>query len=384
MTRTILSRCATVLACAALPLAAHAQSTCTRTFTYSPQNPVAGQPVTVSLNVVDSVAPLPSQQDTYFVSAEVDPPGQLPQMTSEIVLFPGVFSFTFTPSYAGRAGIFITDFYNGNEGNTPPCGDVVPQVNTVIDIGSTAPTYDGFKGQYAFAFNGLNPQIQGASTRLAAVGSFSADGLGHITAGIEDINSGAGSSTLVPITGSYTIDAAGHGALTLASRFGVQQLSFFVPASERPQITGTSLFSKDGYVVFGTGSLQLQTATGLNLTDQGDYALNLSGYLPCTSTCNGGDSIFEAGSLSFAANAAGNYGTLSSSIGAVLLPDISLGNTNFSGVDPGTGRFTFTLTQGPLPAVPFVGYTIDGVHLLLLSTDSHKTTYLLHGTAVHQ
>ncbi len=381
MARILLSRCTTILACAALSFAAHAQTTCSSTTTYTPQNPVFPQPITVNITTTDSVTPpyISSYAGSYYAN-EAGYPSQGRQSTFDA---PSSFSFTFTPFAAGPVSVGFSGLALDPN---PVCGESIGGGTTIQVAAPTAPppTYDGFKGQYAFAFNGLNPQIKGASTRLAAVGSFTADGQGHITAGTEDVNSGAGSSTLVPITGSYTIDAMGKGALTLASSFGVQQLRFFVPKLELPLLSGTSLFSRDGYVVFGTGSLQLQTVPTADLRDLGDYALNLSGYLPCTSTCNGGESIYEAGSLAFAANPDGTYGTLSGSVGAVLLPDVFLGYTNFSGVDPVTGRFTFTLTQGPLPVVNFVGYTVDGVHLLLLSTDSHKTTYLLSGTAVQQ
>ncbi len=389
MNRTRFGQCAGIFAGAVLAAAAQAQSSCTSTLTYTPQNPVVGQVVTVTLNVVDSVPPAPGQDQQYLVVAQAYQEGYPLQGNGEGSLssFPGGFSFTFAPYSPGQVSLYVYSQAFGSGAANSTCGNPGPGANAVVTVApppTVKPKYDGLKGQYAFAFNGLNAQIQGASNRLAAVGSFTADGQGHITAGTEDANSGAGSSTLVPITGSYTLDAAGNGALTLTSSFGVQHLSFFAPAIELTRITAASLFSTDGSILFGGGSLQLQTVPTAAPTTLGAYSLGLSGYMPCTSTCNGGDSIYESGSLSFDTAAGGPHGTLSGSAGTVLLANSPVGDTQFAGVDPVTGRFTFTLSQGQFPSVHFAGYTVDGLHLLLVSTDSHQTTYLLSGTAVQQ
>ncbi len=399
MNRILFGRCAAFLAFAALATAARAQTTCTGALTYTPQNPVFPQPITATFTAQSSAAPTSTQNGTYLLTFSASEPGvpvfaPAPDSGFEITTVPDAVSYTFTPFQPGAVTLRVGTQSMYSFGLTPLCGEFGPGATTVIQVAPTPvtqPTYDGLKGQYAFAFNGLNPQIQGASDRLAAVGSFTADGQGHITAGTEDVNSGAGSSTLVPISGSYTIDAAGNGALTLASSFGVQKLSFFVPKFEQtqlnnpvPQITGVQLFSTDGYVVFGGGSLQLQDVPTATPTELGAYALGLSGYLPCSSTCNGGASIYESGSLSFDTVAGGPHGTLSGSVGAVLLPSSPVGDTQFAGIDPVTGRFTFTLSQGQFPPLHFAGYAVDGLHLLLVSTDSHKTTYLLSGTAIQQ
>ena len=387
MNCTPLARRALFFALAALPIAAHAQTTCTSTLTYTPQNPVFPQPITVTIVTTDSVTP-PYDSDylgNYYANEAGDPM----QGKQSVFGAPGSFSFTFTPFAPGSVSV---GFSGQAMDPNPVCGEYIG-VGTTIQVGPAVapPTYNGLNGQYAFAFKGLNPQIKGASSRLAAIGSFTADGLGHITAGTEDVNSGAGSSTLVPITGSYIIDAAGNGVLKIASSFGVQQLSFFVPTQELaqpngpvPQITGLQLFSTDGYVVFGNGSLQLQKVPEATPSELGAYSLSLSGYQPCSTTCNGGAAVFESGSLSFDAAPGGPHGTLSGSIGAMLLPSSPVGDTEFAGIDPVTGRFTFTLSQGQLAPLHFAGYALDGLHLLLLSTDSHRSTYLLSGTAIQQ
>ena len=385
------NRYAVFFALAVLPCAAHAQTTCTGALTYSPTAPVFPQPITATFTAQSSAPPTATQNNTYLLTFSADEAGYpsfLPPADAgfEVSTTPDQVSYTFTPYAPGPITLSIGTQSMYYFGLTPLCGQFGPGGTTVVNVApppTTPPTYNGLRGQYAFAFHGFNPQIQGASNRLAAVGSFTADGQGHITAGTEDVNSGAGSSTLVPVTGTYTLDAQGNGTLKLTTSFGTQQLSFFASSYQIPAITSVPIFSTDGYVVFGTGTLQKQTIPSSDLSDLGSYALSLAGFLPCASTYNGGASVYESGSLSFdtATGTGITHGTLSGSAGAVLLPSSPVGDTGLSTLDPVTGRFTFTLTQGSLPALHFAGYAVEGVNLLLLSTDSHETTYLLSGTA---
>jgi len=70
-------------------------------------------------------------------------------------------------------------------------------------------------GQYAFVTSG--EVLSGTTvTSLARVGSFTADGQGHITGGVEDVNAEGQVSSAVAITGgSYTVHADGRGFMNL-------------------------------------------------------------------------------------------------------------------------------------------------------------------------
>ena len=391
MTFSALSRCVALLACAALPFTAHAQITCGGTLTYSP--PSLDTPIALTFTSQSSAPPTSTQSTAYTLQVEVVEPGA-PAITTNgsggrlsITNTPYSLPFSFTPFEPGQITVHATTTAIDSPGQTPLCGEVGPSATILINYGllTAPPAHDAFLGQFAFSFNGFNAKIQGISTQIAAIGSFTADGNGHITAGTEDVNSGAGSSTLIPITGSYTIDPLGNGLMKIESSFGVQQLSFFLPSLQSFNATNVPIFSTDGSVVFGTGLMQRQSVSGVySIPYLGSYAVSLAGYLPCTATCDGGAPVYESGSLSFDAAPGGPHGTLSGSVGAVLLPNSPVGDTQFADVDPTTGRFTFTLSQGQLPPLHFVSYTIDGLHLLLLSTDSHQITYLLSGTAIQQ
>src|SRR5260370_7292139 len=75
-------------------------------------------------------------------------------------------------------------------------------------------------GQYAFVTSGevFTPGSISA-TPLSRVGSFTADGQGHITGGVEDVNAAGTPTNAISISGgSYTISADGRGTLSLSFR----------------------------------------------------------------------------------------------------------------------------------------------------------------------
>jgi len=77
-------------------------------------------------------------------------------------------------------------------------------------------TKASLNGQYAFVTNGESFTGGLSATPLARTGSFTADGLGNITTGVEDVNAPGMVSPALQITGgSYTVNADGRGTLTL-------------------------------------------------------------------------------------------------------------------------------------------------------------------------
>jgi hypothetical protein len=71
-------------------------------------------------------------------------------------------------------------------------------------------------GQYAFLLRGA-AAVNGYN---AMVGSFTADGSGNITGGLEDINRSAGVVTGLTLTGSYSVGPDNRGCLTLTNSNG--------------------------------------------------------------------------------------------------------------------------------------------------------------------
>src|SRR6266702_1084720 len=93
-------------------------------------------------------------------------------------------------------------------------------------------TNASLNGAYAFSYNGSDAQ-----GFLAVAGSFQADGSGHITSGIEDINSGFGISTNASVTGTYVVRADGRGSATLNSPAGNTTIDFVLVAGGHALVT---------------------------------------------------------------------------------------------------------------------------------------------------
>src|SRR5258708_29999547 len=71
-------------------------------------------------------------------------------------------------------------------------------------------------GQYAFVTNGESFTGGLSATPLARTGSFTADGLGNIAAGVEDVNAAGTNRPSLHITGGhYSVNADRPGTLTL-------------------------------------------------------------------------------------------------------------------------------------------------------------------------
>jgi hypothetical protein len=82
-------------------------------------------------------------------------------------------------------------------------------------------------GTYVFITNGeVCAGCTTAAIPMARVGAFVADGAGHITDGVEDVNVDGGVTNAIPINSgsSYTVNADGRGTLTL--NFGQSTLNF--------------------------------------------------------------------------------------------------------------------------------------------------------------
>src|SRR5690348_2593992 len=82
-------------------------------------------------------------------------------------------------------------------------------------------TNANLNGGFAYSYTGSD-----ARGFLAVAGSFQADGAGHITSGMQDVNSGFGITTNVPVTGTYTVRADGRGSATLNSAAGNTTIDF--------------------------------------------------------------------------------------------------------------------------------------------------------------
>src|SRR5258708_19091913 len=108
---------------------------------------------------------------------------------------------------------------------------------------------------------------------IARVGSFTADGSGHITAALEDVTDAGSLPQLVQFTGgSYSIQANGRGTLTLLSSTGGLQLSIALNSGNAGVMIQIDLNAAS------SGSFTRQTPAAFTQTAiAGSYALAISG-----------------------------------------------------------------------------------------------------------
>jgi hypothetical protein len=181
-------------------------------------------------------------------------------------------------------------------------------------------------GHYAFAMSGADG-VTGAYT--ARVGSFVADGAGHITSGLEDVlnlGAGAAASQVSFSGGTYQLLANGRGVMgLLVAGGGSLQLSFCLKSNA------------SGFLVQTDGAAS--TSGSLNLQTPADFSANAVS----------GKYVFNFSGISFA----GNTPSIISTVGQFSAD----GNGNVTGgvTDVNDGSFT---PSGPL-AIPASSYQLD-------------------------
>jgi len=127
--------------------------------------------------------------------------------------------------------------------------------NTVVGPPPPPPTGNfsnaSLKGQYAFSMSGTE-LCAGQGSFFARAGSFTADGSGHITGGVEDVNVCTGAFTLPFTNSTYSISADGRGTLTLTNSTGTTSYSLTLTSPTQ------GFFAQTDGNATASGSLQRQ------------------------------------------------------------------------------------------------------------------------------
>jgi hypothetical protein len=151
--------------------------------------------------------------------------------------------------------------------------------NTKFAVASAVLTYSNFSLQnsYAFSLRGSDP-----SGLLLRAGSFTADGNGNITAGIEDINNGINSvHPAVSFTGMYSIGGDGRGSITFNDGFnGSNTLGAGKSSTFSVVIVSTGQVQMEELDTFAaaSGEADLQVPASFNAAAfSGEYTFDFSG-----------------------------------------------------------------------------------------------------------
>jgi hypothetical protein len=206
------------------------------------------------------------------------------------------------------------------------------------------------RGSYAFSFTGTNQ-----FGFLSVAGSLQADGNGNFTAGVEDVNSGGGVFTNVPVAGNYTVRADGRGTATLASSVATITLEFVVIS---PQHLLLIRFDNNSSA---SGSMDLQDASAFNAAAlQGSFVFNFSGI-----DANGND-LQQVGVFSTDGAGTINGGVEDSNDDGVVSNNLAVSGS-YSVASSGRGTATISTSNG---SSNFAFYVVDGSRLKLVETDN--------------
>ena len=229
-------------------------------------------------------------------------------------------------------------------------------------------------GQYAFSMAGSAAIANNGSGSFGRVGSFTADGNGHITTGVEDVNFPGQVSTAVLITGgTYSISADGRGVVNLT----------FANTSSNLQFAVTMTSINDGLLMDATSNAnQFTTATG-NFFKQNPAAFLIAGI--------NGNYVFDfAGVDPITSSPASFVGSFFSNSAGVItsgLEDINAGGA-LTSANPFTGSYAIDNNNASsgrgtalIDGLSYAFYIVDSTRIRFIGLDGAG---LLTGDAVHQ
>ena len=252
------------------------------------------------------------------------------------------------------------------------------QTLSVTVVAGTAAKNSELNGHYAFLFNGFD---DATGSQVAAAGSFTADGKGNITAGIEDENGPGGPNVADSFIGTYSIGTDNRGAFTINAASGPRTYALVVNS-----IRG-GVAQKGRFVEFddttgtkgqrGSGVLRLQDTTAFAQNKiTGPYAFGLQGQDATGSreAMIGWFNTDGAGSISSGLadqNIAGtaNNPTLT---GSYTAPSIN------------NGRSAMKLITSSALSLDLSAYVVSASEFLIMTTNFIVSDGLLSGTVLSQ
>ncbi|MGH9688031.1 MAG: hypothetical protein ACRD5K_13165 [Candidatus Acidiferrales bacterium] len=229
-------------------------------------------------------------------------------------------------------------------------------------------------GNYAFEFTGFS-----SSGAVVVAGSFTSDGKGNVTNGVEDFDSIQGPPKSQAFTGTYTLGGDNRGILKFASG---SPSSVFATYTFTVDLTGAQgrLIAFDQSGIRGSGDLEQQTvATCSYNTIDGQYVLGLTGWGKNFPGVFIGGPVIVAGSVS--AVAPGNPGG-QGSLGPGEMDANTPGFVNVSpltvsgayAATPQSARCTMSISVESLPTVTLSIYPISSTKAFAVETDTVTST----------
>ena len=237
-------------------------------------------------------------------------------------------------------------------------------------------------GQYAFLVSGFD---DATGDRFAYIGSFTANGSGTITTGIEDQNLPSSVNTAIAIQGSYTVGTDNRGTMTLGTPGAVSiKFAFSLGAFNSGVATKLDVIEFDDSNGTsgrrGSGVAYLQNAAAFSTASiTGPYAFQFIGQ-----DSTAGTRLVDIGSFtatggttvtgSFDSNDNGSFTPGSSNAFTASLTSGAATATN--------GRVAFAETSGG--SATHVWYIVSATHVLSMQTDAEGSSGLICGEILQQ
>ena len=226
------------------------------------------------------------------------------------------------------------------------------------------------KGQYAFYMSGTNT----STGFFARIGSFTADGNGNITTGLEDVDVVSGPELISLSPSTYTIQADGRGTVNLT---GTGPLRFSVTLLSPTQ----GLIVETDGIATASGTFFLQDPNSFANGFNGNYVFDVSGI------------DFNASTFGVPDSVVGQFVATNGVLGGVLDEN---DDANPTGAQPFTsgsfqvdaannatfGRGTMTFVAGGTE-YHFIYYVVNSSRLVLIE-DSSFSGVLTVGTTIAQ
>jgi len=270
---------------------------------------------------------------------------------------------------------------------TPPIGSTVtviavsrdfPQAFARATVTISGYSTSSFQGQFAFSMSGRN-----ASGAFSRAGSFTADGAGRLSGGLEDVNPAACVTTNpFSFVGSYTIGLDGRGTMAFNDGCSPATFSFVLVNSNQLQITGfdasgtaagqASLQDLSAFRVSGLNGTYVFDFTGVDgsskfLSQIGEFTADGLGGIT-----NGLVDTNDAGAISSQVSFTGSYQVSSTGRGTATFGSshfsfyiVSRGSAKFVGTDAALVLAGQTAQQAP--NTPFDPTFLNGSFAFLLS-----------------
>jgi hypothetical protein len=228
-------------------------------------------------------------------------------------------------------------------------------------------------GQYAFSMSGSDAAT---GSFFARIGSFTADGSGNITAGIEDVNTALnGAQTLAFSASTYTVQADGRGTINLSNATGALSFSITMLSPTKGLIVETDLNAT------ASGTFLLQSSSSFNAAGiSGNYVFDFSGLDPAGAPdsivgqfVSTGSGLLSSGLLDE------NDGAAPSGASPFTAGSYQMDATN--GPTSGRGVVTFT-TNGF--TFNYIFYIVNGSRVRMMETGTAGAVGLTVGDAISQ